>query len=130
MPFQRARTLYCLGERLRRGRRRADARTPLREALAIFQRLGAADWAAKARTELTATGGMVPAESRPELEELTPHELKVALLVAEGRTNREVAAALFLAPKTIEHHLSAIFRKLGIRRRTELARFFAGDLAA
>ncbi len=129
VPFQRARTLYCYGERLRRGRRRSDARAPLRDALAIFEHLGAAAWAAKARTELRATGGMVPVQSRAELDELTPHELQVALLVAEGKTNREVAAALFLAPKTIEHHLSAIFRKLDIRRRTELARVFAAELA-
>ncbi|HEV2815327.1 MAG TPA: LuxR C-terminal-related transcriptional regulator, partial [Solirubrobacteraceae bacterium] len=127
-PFQRARTLYCLGERLRRARRRADARAPLRDALAIFERLGAQDWAAKSRTELRATGGMVPIQAREELEDLTPHELQVALLVAEGRTNREVAAALFLAPKTIEHHLSAIFRKLDVSRRTELARVFAAEL--
>jgi DNA-binding NarL/FixJ family response regulator len=71
---------------------------------------------------------MVPAVTRPETAELTPHEVQVALLVAEGRTNREVAAALFLAPKTIEHHLSTIFRKLGIKRRTELARVFAEEL--
>ena len=72
---------------------------------------------------------MVPAASRPELGELTPHEVQVALMVAEGRTNREAAAALFLSPKTIEHHLGAIYRKLGIARRTELARAFAGALA-
>jgi DNA-binding NarL/FixJ family response regulator len=68
---------------------------------------------------------MVPPRERPGSSELTAHELQVALMVAEGRTNREVAAALFLAPKTIEHHLSAIFRKLGIRRRTELAHALA-----
>ena len=129
MPFDRARTLLCLGERLRRARRRADARAPLRDALATFEELGAADWATRARTELRATGGAVPARTRPELGELTPHEIQVALLVAEGKTNREVAGALFLAPKTIEHHLSAIFRKLDIKRRTELARVFAADLA-
>jgi DNA-binding NarL/FixJ family response regulator len=73
---------------------------------------------------------MVPAAAaRPELEELAPHELRVAMLVAEGKTNREVAAALFLAPKTIEHHLSTIYRKLDVKRRTELARLFAGALA-
>jgi DNA-binding CsgD family transcriptional regulator len=128
MPFERARTLLCHGERLRRARRRADARAPLREALGIFDRLGAGDWAARTRQELRATGGTVPSGARPGAADLTPHELQVALMVAEGRTNREVAAAMFLAPKTIEHHLSAIFRKLGLRRRTELARLFAGDL--
>ena len=72
---------------------------------------------------------MVPPRTRPELGELTAHELQVALMVAEGRTNREVAAALFLAPKTIEHHLSVIFRKLDVKRRTELGRVFADELA-
>ncbi len=127
MPLLRGRVLLCLGERLRRARRRADARTPLRQALAVFEELGAGDWAARARTELRAAGGMAPARARRELEALTPHEIQVARLVAEGRTNREVAAALFLAPKTIEHHLSTIFRKLDVKRRTELARVFAGE---
>jgi DNA-binding NarL/FixJ family response regulator len=129
MPFERARTLLCHGERLRRARRRADARRPLRDALAIFDRLGAADWAARTRQELRATGTTAPSAARPELAELTPHEVQIALMVAEGRTNREVAAAMFLAPKTVEHHLTTIFRKLGLRRRTELARLFAGELA-
>jgi DNA-binding CsgD family transcriptional regulator len=128
MPFERARTLLLQGERLRRARRPTDARAPLREAVEELQRLGAADWAARARRELRAAGGAVPALVRPDLEELTQHEIQVALLVAEGRTNKEVAAALFVAPKTIEHHLSAIFRKLGVRRRTELARVFAREL--
>jgi DNA-binding CsgD family transcriptional regulator len=127
LPFERARTQLVHGERLRRARRRADARGPLRDALATFDALPAPDWAAKARHELRATGGMVPPRERPGTTELTPHELQVALMVAEGRTNREVAAALFLAPKTIEHHLSTIFRKLGIRRRTELAHALAGS---
>jgi DNA-binding CsgD family transcriptional regulator len=129
MPYERARTLLAYGERLRRARRRADARAPLREALELFEALPSERWARVARRELRATGGMVPAASGPELGELTPHEVQVALMVAEGRTNREAAAALFLSPKTIEHHLGAIYRKLGIARRTELARAFAGALA-
>ncbi len=127
MPLLRGRALLCLGERLRRARRRADARVPLRQALALFEELGAADWTASARRELRAAGGMAPVPARRELEELTPHEIQVARLVADGKTNREVAAALFLAPKTIEHHLSTIFRKLDVKRRTELARVFAGE---
>ena len=129
MPYERARTLLAYGARLRRARRRADARAPLRAALELFEALPSERWARVARRELRATGGMVPAASRPELGELTPHEVQVALMVAEGRTNREVAAALFLSPKTIEHHLGAIYRKLGIARRTELARAFAGELS-
>ena len=127
MPYERARTLVAYGERLRRARRRGDARPPLREALETFDQLPAPAWAAKARHELRTTGGMVPPRERPGSTELTAHELQVALMVAEGRTNREVAAALFLAPKTIEHHLSTIFRKLGIRRRTELAHALAAS---
>jgi DNA-binding CsgD family transcriptional regulator len=129
MPYERARTLLAYGERLRRARRRTDARAPLREALELFEALPSDRWARQARRELRATGGMVPAARPHELAELTPHEVQVALMVAEGRTNREVAAALFLSPKTVEHHLSAIYRKLGIARRTELARAFAGELA-
>lgn len=125
MPYERARTQLAYGERLRRARRRADARVPLRAALETFDALPAPAWAARARHELRTTGGMVPPRERPGSSELTAHELQVALMVAEGRTNREVAAALFLAPKTIEHHLSTIFRKLQIKRRTELAHALA-----
>jgi len=130
LPFERARTQLVYGERLRRARRRADARGPLREALDAFERLGAPDWAQRARVELRATGGAVPPVARELQAELTPHELQVALMAAEGRTNREIAGALFLAPKTIEHHLSAIFRKLDIRRRTELAAALASSEAS
>ena len=133
MPFERARTELVLGERLRRARRRADARERLGNALAALERLGAEPWAQRARTELRATGGPAQAAGAREaapVEELTPHELQVALLVAEGRTNREVGAALFLSAKTIEHHLSAIYRKLGLRSRTQLAALLAGETAA
>ncbi|HEY8584453.1 MAG TPA: helix-turn-helix transcriptional regulator, partial [Capillimicrobium sp.] len=128
MPFERARTELILGERLRRARRRADARDPLQAALTAFERLGAEPWAARARTELRATGGRAADHEAGLIEELTPHELQVALLVAEGRTNREVGAALFLSPKTIEHHLSAIYRKLGLRSRTQLAALLSDEV--
>ncbi len=131
MPFERARTELALGERLRRARRRAEARAPLTAALATFERLGAEPWAERARGELRATGGRA---QRPEaatpVEQLTPHELQVALLVAQGLTNREVGAALFLSPKTIEHHLSAIYRKLDVRARAQLASLLAGEVPA
>ena len=129
LPFERARTELVVGERLRRARRRADARGPLERALATFVRLGAEPWAERARTELRATGGRAaePSEHAP-VEELTPHELQVALLVAQGLTNREVGTALFLSPKTIEHHLSAIYRKLGLRSRTQLATLLSEEL--
>jgi len=128
MPFERARTELVLGERLRRARRRADARGPLERALGVFERLGAEPWAARARTELTATGGAYRTDHQvAPADELTPHELQVALLVADGLTNREVAAALFLSPKTIEHHLSIIYRKLGLRSRAQLAALLASE---
>jgi DNA-binding CsgD family transcriptional regulator len=130
MPFERARTELLLGERLRRARRRADARERLEQALPVLERLGAEPWAQRARTELRATGGAVQADGGRKAapaEELTPHELQIALLVAEGRTNREVGAALFLSAKTIEHHLSAIYRKLGLRSRTQLAALLASE---
>lgn len=120
-PYELARTLLVYGERLRRARRLTESREPLREALSLFEQLGAELWARRARSELRATGAAVPAETPALFALLTAHEVQVAQLVAEGRTNREIAAALFVAPKTVEHHLSRVFRKLGIRRRTELA---------
>ena len=100
-----------------------EARERLRSALERFEALGAEPWAARARAELRAAGGAVGAARQPATRELTPQELEVALAVARGATNREVAAALFVSPKTIEVHLSRIFRKLGVRSRTELAKF-------
>ena len=126
MPFERARTELCFGERLRRARRRAEAREQLRAALATFELLGAEPWADRARNELRATGETVRRD-RLASDDLTLQELQVALKVAEGATNREAAATLFLSPKTIEAHLSRIYSKLGIRSRTELAHRFAQD---
>ena len=80
----------------------------------------AAPWAELARTELAATGETARRRDPSTLDELTPQELKVSLLLAEGRTTREAAAALFLSPKTIEYHLRNAYRKLGIRSREEL----------
>jgi DNA-binding CsgD family transcriptional regulator len=128
-PFERARTLLAYAERLRRVRQRADARPHLTAALEIFDRLGARPWSARADAEMTATGGPTGprAEQAAGADELTPSELKIALLVAQGMTNREVAASLFLSPKTVEHHLSHIYRKLDVRSRTQLARLFAEE---
>jgi DNA-binding CsgD family transcriptional regulator len=126
-PFETARTQLLHGERLRRAKRRADARAPLSAALIVFERLGADPWTERTRAELRATGGPT-GSAAPAIatDELTAQELQIALQVAQGRTNREVAAALFLSAKTIEYHLGSIYRKLGIRRRGELA----GVLAA
>lgn len=121
-PFERARTELSLGERLRRARRRSDARPWLRRALETFEHLGAAPWEEKARQQLTATGERSRRRREPASDQLTAQELLVALLVAEGATNREAAASLFVSPKTVETHLGRCYRKLGIRSRTELAR--------
>ena len=122
-PFERARTELCLGERLRRGRRAVEARVHLSNALRTFERLGARPWAGRARRELTATGDRsTPQREHERRADLTPQELRVALQVAEGKTNNEVASALFVTPKTIEAHLGRIYRKLGVRSRSELTR--------
>jgi DNA-binding CsgD family transcriptional regulator len=128
MPFERARTLLCFGERLRRARQRADAREPLKEALETFERLGARGWAERTRTELRATGEQQARRAETAAEQLTPHELQIAVLVSQGMTNREAAAALFLSPKTIEYHLGQIYRKLDVRGRAQLARLMAMEL--
>jgi DNA-binding CsgD family transcriptional regulator len=119
-PFELARTRLLYGERLRRAGRRRDARIQLRGALDAFGQLGAAPWLARAAEELRASGG-TPRIERAGGDELTPQELQVALVVADGATNREAAARLFLSPKTVEFHLGRTFRKLGVHSRTELA---------
>jgi DNA-binding NarL/FixJ family response regulator len=125
-PFERARTELCLGERLRRVRKRAEAREPLRAALETFDRLGATPWAERARMELAASGET--ARRHPNAtKELTPQELQVALVVARGATNKEAGATLFLSPKTIETHLGRVYRKLNVRSRTELAHLLSSD---
>ena len=114
--FGRARALLALGIVRRRARQKRAAREAIEAALAGFEQLGAATWVEKARAELGSIGG------RTREEGLTSAERRVAALVAEGRTNREVAAALFLGERTVETHLTHIYAKLGIRSRTELAR--------
>jgi class 3 adenylate cyclase/DNA-binding CsgD family transcriptional regulator len=122
--FEEARTRLCYGERLRRAGRRRDARDQLRPALEAFEQLGAIPWAEQARAELRATGERVRARG-PEHEELTAQELRIALQAAEGKTNRQIGAALYLSPKTVEFHLGRAYRKLGISSRAELIRHFA-----
>ena len=125
-PLELARTQLLFGERLRRAGRRVDAREQLRAAMLGFERLGAGPWADRARAELAATGETVRRGEAALTDELTAQELRVALTVAEGATNKEAAARLFLSPNTIEFHLKNVFRKLGVRSRTELARRVAG----
>jgi DNA-binding CsgD family transcriptional regulator len=114
--YGRSRALVALGIVRRRARQKRAARDAIREALTGFEQLGAATWIEKARNELGSIGG------RTREEGLTPAERRVATLVAEGRTNREVAAELFLGERTVASHLTHIYAKLGVRSRTELAR--------
>jgi DNA-binding CsgD family transcriptional regulator len=117
-PFDRARTLLALGVTQRRARRRAQARTSLKAALAVFEELGATLWVQRARAEIARLGGR-PA---PDRDELTETERRVANLAASGRANREIAAELFVSERTVEANLTRAYRKLGVRSRTELAR--------
>jgi DNA-binding CsgD family transcriptional regulator len=117
VPLDRGRTLVALGAAQRRLKRRREARATLEEALGVFEGIGAALWAERARAELKRISGRAATPGA-----LTPAEERVAALVAEGKTNKEVAAALFLSDRTVEGHLAHVFGKLGIRHRTELAR--------
>jgi DNA-binding CsgD family transcriptional regulator len=119
--FETARTALAYGERLRRSGRRVEAREQLRRALTTFAELGAEPWADQAAVELDLTGERVPARPLGGIAALTPQELQVALLLADGRTTREAAAALFLSPKTVEYHLRKVYTKLGVRSREQLA---------
>ncbi len=120
--FERARTELAFGELLRRVQRRTDARVQLRNALATFEGLGARLWADRARGELEATGMTARKRDPSTLDTLTPQELRIARLVGAGASNRDVAAQLFLSPKTVEYHLRKVFQKLGVSSRVELAR--------
>ena len=124
-PFERARTQLAYGEFLRAADRRDEARDQLRAALAGFEAVAALPFAERARREMRAAGAITRSAAEPGAAELTPHELRVAQLVAQGLTHREAAAALFVSAKTVEHHLRNVFRKLGVKRRAELARIMA-----
>jgi DNA-binding CsgD family transcriptional regulator len=115
-PFEQARTLLALGATQRRAKQRGAARATLEHALVIFQDLGAPLWSGKARAELARIGGRAPSRG-----DLTESERRIATLVAEGSTNREVANALFLTEHTVETALTRVYRKLGVRSRSELA---------
>ncbi|MFE2235795.1 LuxR C-terminal-related transcriptional regulator [Streptomyces sp. NPDC059442] len=120
--FERARTLLAYGKWLRRRRRPVEARAPLSDALVTFERASAGVWADQARAELRATGGAVGG-TRPvgAAGELTPQQQRIAGLVADGATNREIADRLSLSPRTVDHHLRNVFARLGVRSRVELS---------
>jgi DNA-binding CsgD family transcriptional regulator len=123
--FEAARTRLAYGERLRRARNRILAREQLRAAADAFERLDARPWADRARAELAATGETRRRRDPSTIDELTPQELQIALLLTAGKTTRETAAALFLSPKTVEYHLRHVYQKLGIHSRDELAQTLA-----
>ena len=118
--FEGARTRLCYGERLRRANRRRDARLQLADALDAFEQLRAASWADRTRRELRASGEHRRRQDHAARDELTPQERQIATLAAEGRTNREIGALLFLSSRTIETHLGRVFKKLGITDRRAL----------
>ncbi|WP_433714765.1 helix-turn-helix transcriptional regulator [Nocardia sp. CA-084685] len=120
-PFEHARTQLLFGEWLRRNRRKSEARNQLQPAMETFDRLDATPWADRTRTELAALG--VGTTSRPTtgiLARLTPQELQIVRLAAQGMSNRDIAAQLFLSPRTVGHHLYKAYPKLGVLSRTEL----------
>jgi DNA-binding CsgD family transcriptional regulator len=126
-PFERARTELVYGERLRRANRRKDARPHLRTALEVFDAASATPWSERARAELRATGERLAPREESDIDRLTPQELQIATLVAEGLTNREIGAQIFLSPKTVEYHLTHVYRKLDLHSRAELIRLFSGQ---
>jgi DNA-binding CsgD family transcriptional regulator len=126
-PFERARSELLFGEWLRRKRRRVDARPHLRAAQELFQQLALPPWEERARSELRASGETARRRDPSTRDQLTPQELQIAHLVAEGMTNREIGAQLFLSPRTIDYHLRKVFAKLQIASRTDLARIDLGE---
>ena len=121
-----ARTHLLYGEWLRRERRRIDARAELRMAHELFSEFGMEAFAERARVELEATGEHARKRTVDTLGELTPQEAQISRLAAQGHTNREIAAQLFISPSTVEYHLRKVFRKLGVKSRTQLANRLRG----
>ncbi|TCO45211.1 AAA ATPase-like protein [Kribbella antiqua] len=127
-PFEKARTQLCFGESLRRHRRRKDARIHLTAAWEVFSHLGAAPWARRTAQELEATGSVTLGRVTLKSHLLTPQEFQVAMAVESGATNRQIANSLFLSQKTVEFHLSAIYRRLGLKSRGELVELMRSDM--
>jgi DNA-binding CsgD family transcriptional regulator len=122
LPLDLARTHLLYGEWLRRERRHVDARHQLQVAPGLFTEFGMEGFAEGARVELRAAGGHARQSAAGPGDDLTPQEAQITQLVAQGRTNPEIAAQLFISPSTVEYHLHKVFRKLGVKSRTQLAR--------
>jgi DNA-binding CsgD family transcriptional regulator len=122
IELERGRAHLIYGEWLRRARRHVDARDHLRRAHEMFATMGAEGFAERARVELLATGERAPKRTAETRNDLTPREAQVSRLVGQGATNREIAAQLFISEATVEYHLNKVFRKLGVKSRTQLAR--------
>jgi DNA-binding CsgD family transcriptional regulator len=129
-PFDRARTELLYGEHLRRQRKRLESREHLRTAFAGFEALGAEPWAVRAGAELRASGERARKRDPSTIDQLTPQELQIVRFVADGHSNKEVAAQLYLSPRTIDYHLRNVFAKLGITSRTQLAHLLVDDAIA
>jgi DNA-binding CsgD family transcriptional regulator/tetratricopeptide (TPR) repeat protein len=117
-----ARTHLLYGEWLRRERRRIDAREHLRTAFEAFTSMGAEAFARRAERELLATGEHARKRTVDTLGDLTPQEAQISRLASQGHSNKEIAAQLYISPSTVEYHLHKVFRKLGVKSRTQLAR--------
>jgi len=120
--FERARTELLYGQELRRVRRSGAAREHLRTAVEIFERFSAVSLVRQASAELRAAGEQVSRGPTLATDELTAQQMRIARLAADGATNREVAAALFLSTRTVDYHMRNIFLRLGIRSRVDLAK--------
>jgi DNA-binding CsgD family transcriptional regulator len=125
-PFDEARTRLLYGEWLRREKRKSDARTQLRSALETLERIGAVPWAERARSELTATGITGRSDGHGPAGSLTPQELQIVRLAAQGLSNKDIAAQLFLSARTVGHHLYKAYPKLGVASRGELQNLALG----
>jgi DNA-binding CsgD family transcriptional regulator len=119
-PFIRARLQLAYGVWLRRHRRVAESRAPLRVALEVFEALGVPPWAERARQELRASGETSRPRTLDARDQLSPQELQIAQLAAEGLSNREIGQRLYLSHRTVGSHLYRLFPKLGITTRSEL----------
>ncbi|MDP9250982.1 MAG: LuxR C-terminal-related transcriptional regulator, partial [Chloroflexota bacterium] len=119
-PFMRARLLLAYGEWLRRHRRVAESRAPLRAARDAMDHLGAAAWAERARQELRAAGESSSQRERTAVDALTPQELQIVQMAAEGMSNRDIGERLYLSHRTVGSHLYHAYPKLGVTSRAQL----------